>query len=231
MKQFDLRNRGATVIGYTSKSVLISILIGYAMGCISPSFMIGKLHGIDVRVEGSGNAGASNTVIMVGKMAGLTVALLDILKSALAWWVCAMLFPGLAIAGPIAGSAAILGHMFPVTLHFHGGKGLACIGGVVLAYNPRTLLILLGVALLIGIVTRYVAIVTVSLSVIWPLYYGLATSLWLGAAILAVPALPIFCKHMENFRRMKTGEELRLSYLWNKEGELARIDRQEEAGR
>ena len=223
MKQFDLRDGGTAVVGYTAKSVLISILIGYAMGCISPSFLIGKLHGIDVREEGSGNAGASNTVIMVGKMAGLTVALLDILKSALAWWICAMLFPGLAVAGPIAGSAAIVGHIFPVTLHFHGGKGLACIGGVVLAYSPRALLLLLGVALLIGIVTRYVAVVTVSMSVIWPLYYGLATALWVGAAILAVPAIPIFCKHMENFRRMKTGEELRLSFLWNRDGELARI--------
>ena len=211
------------MVGYTAKSVLISILIGYAMGCISPSFLIGKLHGIDVREEGSGNAGASNTVIMVGKMAGLTVALLDILKSARAWWICAMFFPGLAVAGPIAGSAAIVGHIFPVTLHFHGGKGLACIGGVVLAYSPRALLVLLGVALLIGIVTRYVAVVTVSMSVIWPLYYGLATALWVGAAILAVPALPIFCKHLENFRRIRTGEELRLSFLWNRESELARI--------
>ena len=209
--------------GNTAGAVILSVLIGYAFGCISPSFLIGKLHGIDVREEGSGNAGASNTVIMVGKMAGLTVALLDILKSALAWWICAMLFPGLAVAGPIAGSAAIVGHIFPVTLHFHGGKGLACIGGVVLAYSPRALLVLLGVALLIGIVTRYVAVVTVSMSVIWPLYYGLATSLWVGAAILAVPAVPIFCKHMENFRRMKTGEELRLSFLWNRDGELARI--------
>ena len=209
--------------GNTAGAVILSVLIGYAFGCISPSFLIGKLHGIDVREEGSGNAGASNTVIMVGKMAGLTVALLDILKSALAWWICAMLFPGLPVAGPIAGSAAIVGHIFPVTLHFHGGKGLACIGGVVLAYSPRALLVLLGVALLIGIVTRYVAVVTVSMSVIWPLYYGLATALWVGAAILAVPAIPIFCKHVENFRRMKTGEELRLSFLWNRDGELARI--------
>ena len=231
MKQFDLRDGGAAVIGNTAMSVLVSIVIGYAFGCISPSFLIGKLHGIDVREEGSGNAGASNTVIMVGKMAGLTVALLDILKSALAWWICAMLFPGLAVAGPIAGSAAIVGHIFPVTLHFHGGKGLACIGGVVLAYSPRALLVLLGVALLIGIVTRYVAVVTVSMSVIWPLYYGLATSLWLGAAILAVPAVPIFCKHVENFRRMKTGEELRLSFLWNRKGELARIGREDDGGR
>ena len=217
--------------GNTAGAVILSVLIGYAFGCISPSFLIGKLHGIDVREEGSGNAGASNTVIMVGKMAGLTVALLDILKSALAWWICAMLVPGLAVAGPIAGSAAIVGHIFPVTLHFHGGKGLACIGGVVLAYSPRALLVLLGVALLIGIVTRYVAVVTVSMSVIWPLYYGLATTLWLGAAILAVPAVPIFCKHVENFRRMKTGEELRLSFLWNRKGELARIGREDNGGK
>ena len=217
--------------GNTAGAVILSVLIGYAFGCISPSFLIGKLHGIDVREEGSGNAGASNTVIMVGKMAGLTVALLDILKSALAWWICAMLFPGFAVAGPIAGSAAIVGHIFPVTLHFHGGKGLACIGGVVLAYSPRALLVLLGVALLIGIVTRYVAVVTVSMSVIWPLYYGLVTSLWLGAAILAVPALPIFCKHVENFRRMKTGEELRLSFLWNRKAELARIGREDNGGK
>ena len=217
--------------GNTAGAVILSVLIGYAMGCLSPSFLIGKLHGIDVREEGSGNAGASNTMIMVGKMAGLTVALLDILKAALAWWICQALFPGLGIAGPIAGAAAILGHMYPVTLHFHGGKGLACIGGVVLAYSPRTLLMLLGVALLIGIVTRYVAIVTVSMSVIWPLYYGLATALWVGAAILAVPAVPIFCKHMENFRRIRTGEELRLSFLWNRDGELARIGHQDDSGR
>ena len=182
-------------------------------------------------MAGSGNAGASNTVIMVGKMAGLTVALLDILKAATAWWLCQGLFPGLEVAGPLGGTAAILGHIYPVTLHFHGGKGLACIGGVVLAYSPRTLLFLLGVALLIGVLTRYVAVVTVSMSVIWPLYYGLVTSLWLGAAILAVPALPIFCKHVENFRRMRSGEELRLSFLWNRDAELARVGREDEIGK
>ena len=219
------------MFGKTVGSVLAAILIGYALGCLSPSFLIGKLHGVDVRTAGSGNAGASNTVIMVGKMAGLTVALLDILKAATAWWLCQGLFPGLEVAGPLAGTAAILGHIFPVTLHFHGGKGLACIGGVVLAYSPRTLLFLLGVALLIGVLTRYVAVVTVSMSVIWPLYYGLMTSLWLGAAILAVPALPIFCKHVENFRRMRSGEELRLSFLWNRDAELARVGREDEIGK
>ena len=219
------------MFGNTAGAVLTTILIGYALGCLSPSFLIGKLHGIDVRVAGSGNAGATNTVIMVGRMAGLTVALLDILKAATAWWLCQGLFPGLEVAGPLGGTAAILGHIYPVTLHFHGGKGLACIGGVVLAYNPRTLLFLLGVALLIGVLTRYVAVVTVSMSVIWPLYYGLVTSLWLGAAILAVPALPIFCKHVENFRRMRSGEELRLSFLWNRDAELARVGREDEIGK
>lgn len=209
----------------TLKAVVVSVLIGYTLGCVSPSYMIGRLRGYDVREKGTGNAGASNTVIMAGKMAGLVVALLDILKAAAAWWICEALFRSFALAGPVAGVAATFGHMFPVQLHFRGGKGLACMGGVILAYNPRTLLMLLGLALVIAILTRYVAIVTVSMSVIWPLYYGLTTLFWLGAAVLALPAIPIFCKHIPNFHRMQTGEELRLSFLWNREAELARIGR------
>lgn len=209
----------------TLAACLISILVGYALGCFSPSFWIGKSHGYDVRQEGTGNAGASNTVIMAGKMAGFSVAMLDILKAATAWWLCTGLFPAFPLAGPIAGVAAIFGHMYPVQLHFHGGKGLACMGGVVLAYHPKALLLMLAIALVIGILTRYVAIVTVSMSVIWPLYYGLATAFWLGAAVLMLPSLPIFCKHLENFHRIRNGEELRLSFLWNREGELARIGR------
>ena len=215
-------------MGSTLRAIIVSILVGYTLGCISPSYMIGKLHGYDIREEGTGNAGASNTVIMAGKLAGLLVALLDILKAAAAWWICKALFRDFMLAGPVAGVAATFGHMFPVQMHFLGGKGLACMGGVILAYHPRTLLLLFGVALIIGILTRYVAIVTVSMSVIWPLYYGLTTAFWMGAAVLALPAIPIFCKHIPNFQRMRTGEELRLSFLWNREAELVRIGRGDE---
>ena len=113
--------------------------------------------------------------------------------------------------------------MFPLWLRFHGGKGLACLGGVILAYDWRTLLLMLAVAITIGVVTNYVAVATVSMSVIWPVYYGLRTAFWPGAGVLLVPALPIFLRHLVNFRRIRRGEELRLRYLWKKDEELQRI--------
>ena len=203
--------------------IAVCLLLGYLLGSLSPSFVIGKMRGYDVRRSGSGNAGASNTVIMAGKLAGLAVALLDILKAAAAWWICAALFPELPFAGPLAGVAALLGHMFPVWLRFHGGRGLACLGGLALAYSPRTLLILLGVALLIGVLTNYVCVVTVAMSVILPIYYWVVAGYLLGALILAVPIVPIFCRHLTNFRRIREGQELRLSFVFNKQKELDRI--------
>ena len=202
---------------------LACLLTGYLLGSLSPSFRAGKLRGYDVRESGSGNAGASNTVILVGRFAGLIVALLDILKAACAWWLCAALFPELRLSGILGGVGAILGHMFPLWLRFHGGKGLACLGGVILAYDWRTLLLMLAVAVAIGVVTNYVAVATVSMSVIWPVYYGLRTAFWLGAGVLLVPAVPIFLRHLVNFRRIRKGEELRLRYLWRKDEELQRI--------
>ena len=201
------------------------LLLGYLLGSLSPAFAVGKLKGYDVRKSGSGNAGASNTVILVGKLAGFFVAVMDILKAACAWWLCAALFPQLRLAGIVGGVSAILGHMFPIWLRFRGGKGLACMGGVILAYDPKSLLLLLIVAIAIGVVTRYVCIATVSMSFIWPAYYGLCTAFWLGAGVLLVPALPILLKHLENFRRIRSGEELRLSFLWNRDSELKRIGR------
>ena len=210
----------------TAVSVLLCLLTGYFIGSLSPAFFVGKFRGYDVRTSGSLNAGASNTVIMAGKLAGVAVALLDIFKAAAAWKLCEHLFPSLPTAGILGGVSAILGHMYSVFLRFRGGKGLACLGGVILAWDPRSFLLLLGVAILIGLLSNYVCVVTVSMSVIWPAYFGLMTGFWLGAALLAVPAAPIFCKHLVNFRRIRTGEELRLSYLWKKDAELKRIGRQ-----
>ena len=206
----------------------VCILLGYLLGSVSPSFLIGKLRGYDVRKSGSGNAGASNTVIMAGKLAGLFVALLDILKAAGSWWLCAALFPELAVAGPLAGVSCLLGHLYPVFLRFRGGRGLACLGGLALATSPKTLLILFGVALLIAVLTNYICVVTVTMSVVVPVYYWFLTGFLLGALILAVPVVPIFLKHLINFRRIREGKELRLSYVFNKQKELDRIGYEEE---
>lgn len=207
----------------TALCALACVAAGYFIGCINPAFIIGRIKGYDVRSSGSKNAGASNTVIMAGKLAGVLVALLDIFKAALSWRLCQALFPQFALAGILGGVACILGHMFPVFLHFCGGKGLACIGGVVLAYDPATFLIMLAITCVIGFATNYIAIATVSIAAIWPVYYGVTTGFWAGAAVLAVPFVPILLRHMTNFRRICAGEELRLNFLWKKDSELERI--------
>ncbi len=211
-----------------AEQIILCLILGYCLGSISPSYLIGKLRGFDVRSSGSGNAGASNTVILVGKAAGFFVALLDVLKASCSWWLCAALFPELRLAGILGGIAAILGHMFPAWLHFKGGKGLACMGGVIIAYDWKATLLMLVIALAIALISKYVAVATVSMSVIWPVYYGLRTAFWLGAGVLLVPALPIFLRHLINFRRIRDGEELRMSFLWNKDRELTRIGRLDE---
>lgn len=175
--------------------------------------------------SGSCNAGASNTVIMAGKAAGIFVALFDILKATAACKLGAVLLPELEYAWQITGVSCVVGHMFPVFLGFRGGKGFACLGGVVLAHSAKVFLLMLAIAVLIGFVSNYIAVSTVSMSVIWPVYYGTTTGNWAGAAILAIPFVPIFIKHTENFRRISRGEELRLSYLWKKDTELERIGR------
>lgn len=207
----------------TALCALACVAAGYFIGCINPAFIIGRIKGYDVRSSGSKNAGASNTVIMAGKLAGVLVALLDIFKAALSWRLCQALFPQFALAGILGGVACILGHMFPVFLHFCGGKGLACIGGVVLAYDPATFLIMLAITCVIGFATNYIAIATVSIAAIWPVYYGVTTGFWAGAAVLAVPFVPILLRHVTNFRRIRAGEELRLNFLWKKDSELERI--------
>ncbi len=204
------------------------ILLGYLIGCLNPAYLIGRIKGYDVFKSGSGNAGASNTIIMAGKFLGFLVAMTDIIKAAAAWWLCAWLFPALRLAGIIGGVAAVFGHIFPFYLRFRGGKGLACLGGLCLAYDPRFLLGLLLVALAIGFATNYVSVATVAMSWIVPASYGLLSGDWIGAAILALPAPVILWKHLPNFRRIRAGEELHFSFLWNRGKELKRIGREEE---
>lgn len=200
-----------------------SMAIGYVFGNFNPSYLIGKKQGYDIREAGTKNAGASNVLLLSGKKLGAFVAVLDILKAASAGWICKALFPGVRQAGLIGSTAAQLGHMFPVLLGFRGGKGLACMGGVVLSYDPKMLLKMLAFAIAIGFGSGYIALATISMSIIWPICYGLSTQDFLGTSILLVPAFPIFCRHIPNLQRIANGEEARLDYLWKGLQEIERI--------
>ena len=202
---------------------LICCLIGYVLGNFSPAYLLGRIKGYDIREEGSGNAGATNAFILLGKNAFFLTAILDILKAFAAYKLCQVLFPGLSAAGPIGGTFCVLGHIYPVLLRFHGGKGLASLGGVVLAWNWKWFLLLLMLAIAIAFGTRYVCLVAPTISLVFPASFYWRTGLLVSALILLIPAIPIFSKHWENFVRIREGVEMRTNFIWDKEAELKRI--------
>src|SRR3954447_20720307 len=105
------------------------ILLGYAMGSVPFAFILARRAGIDVRVAGSGNVGAANVLRTTGVPLGVVVMALDILKGAAAVLIASTV-EGRASAMSAAGAAAIVGHIYPVWLRFHGGKGVAVAAGV-----------------------------------------------------------------------------------------------------
>ncbi len=202
---------------------LLCALLGYALGNFSPSYLLARARGYDIREEGSGNAGATNAFILLGKNAFFLTAVLDILKAFAAVRLSELLFPALDVAGPIGGAACVLGHIYPIFLHFRGGKGLASLGGLVLAWDWQWFLLLLAFAILLAFATRYVCLVAPTISLVFPACYFWRTGLLVSALIFLIPAVPVFARHWENFVRITKGAEMRTSFIWNKEAELKRI--------
>ena len=202
---------------------VVCALIGYLLGMINPSFFLAKLHGIDIRERGSGNAGASNALLLFGKLRGAFCALFDIGKAVGVVCLTRALYPGDPLIFAVAASACILGHIFPFYMGFRGGKGLACLAGVVLAYDLRVFAIMLACEAVIALATQYICFIPMSAAVVFPVVYGvLDRHLW-GVVLLSVVAVVVVIRHAENIRRISRGQEIRLSYLWNKEGETARM--------
>ena len=203
---------------------LSCILIGYLIGTINPSYIIAKLRGFDIREKGSKNAGASNALILFGKVLGVGCALFDIAKATFAIWLCGKLFPGLSYSFPVAGIACILGHVFPFYMKFKGGKGLACLGGMILAFDWRVFLIMLATEIVVAIVTDYICFVPLTASAIFPIVYGMMRrDVWGALGIAFVLPLMLY-KHKENLKRIKEKTEMPFSFLWNKEKALAKTN-------
>ena len=116
--------------------VFLSLCLGYVIGCLNPAAWIGKRNHVDLKQTGTGNLGATNTTMVLGRKAGAFVLVFDVVKSFLAARLARWLWPQLVVSGMLACIGAILGHCFPVTMHFSGGKGLAAFGGMILAFNP-----------------------------------------------------------------------------------------------
>ncbi len=208
-------------------NILFCVLIGYILGSINPSYIIGRIKGFDIRRRGSGNAGASNALIVMGKWVAIVSAVFDIAKAYFSYRFCQQFLPFVIaennVSGAVAGSACIVGHILPVFMKFKGGKGLACLGGVILAFNTKVFLAILAVELIIVLIVDYICIVPTTAVIIFPVIYGAVTTRWISAAIFFIPAVLIILRHIENFKRIRNGSEAHVSFLWKRNEEIARI--------
>lgn len=200
---------GVTGLGTGSIAVTIIVLIlAYLMGNVSPSILIGKAKGIDIRKEGSGNPGTTNTLRVMGKKAAVVVLLVDILKGTLAVVVCGLLF-GQQMA-MWATLLVFVGHVWPVLFGFRGGKGVATAFGALTGLYPPLGLLCLAVVLIAVAVTRYVSFGSI---------FG-ALSCPVLSYFLIRPFLPFACvmaaiviwRHRSNIVRLVHHEESKLSF-------------------
>ena len=203
-------------------SYLLSAVMGYLVGTVNPAFILAKLHGFDIREKGSRNAGASNALLLFGKARGALCAAFDIAKAAFIIWLTGHIFAPINTFA-VTAAACILGHIFPFYMRFKGGKGLACIAGTVLAYDIRVFGIMLAAELIVVLATKYICFVPITASIAFPLVYGIMDrDIW-GAFLLILVAVVVFSKHLVNLKRIRVGREARISYLWSRDKETARL--------
>ncbi len=203
---------------------LICALLGYLIGTVNPAYLIGRFKGIDIREKGSQNAGASNALILFGKANGVLCAAFDIAKAALVIRLSGILFAETDTFA-VTSSFCILGHIFPFYMGFRGGKGLACLAGTFLALDLRVFAIALAIELIIALATRYICFIPLTASAALPFIYGFMYRDLAGALLLAAVAVVIWFKHAVNLRRIPEGREMRITYLWNREKETARLQK------
>ena len=190
--------------------MLLSAAIGYGIGQLSPAALISKLKNKDLRENGTGNLGATNTILVFGKAYGIAVMIFDVLKAYIAIKIAKALFPKFVFAGLAAGCFSVIGHIFPAYLNFRGGKGVATFAGMMLAYDIRVLLGLLLVAIIIMVVTDTGYYGPVSAMILFTAWLFLKVkSISVFGGVAAVGGLIIY-KHKENFINAKEGKEIRV---------------------
>lgn len=201
------------------------IFVSYLLGSIPFSYLVVRLAaGADIRVHGSRNVGATNVIRTAGKLPGVIALMLDIAKGyaavELARWIVSRPDWPLTAASPspiysremwiaLAGLIAVLAHMFPVWLRFHGGKGVATAAGVFLALDPLVVAASGIVFLIVVILSRFVSLASIVSAASIPLFFRFLAHeapFW-RIVISIVISLAVIMKHHSNIARMARGRE------------------------
>jgi len=192
---------------------IIVILIGYLFGCFQTSYFISRKFGKqDIREIGSGNAGASNVTSEMGWKFGILTGISDVFKAFIPVKLVVLIFPASFFQQielmALAGTGAILGHIYPFFMNFRGGKGIACYIGLLLAINWQLGIAVIISLILITVITNYISIGSIFLYSIIPV---LAYSSGDYSIIVIQCAIVLFIvgiiKHWINIQRIVDGTE------------------------
>ncbi|MDC0804234.1 glycerol-3-phosphate 1-O-acyltransferase PlsY [Clostridium paraputrificum] len=195
-------------------SYIIIAVVAYLLGNISTSYIVAKrIAGVDIRTQGSGNAGSTNVLRTLGKRAGAMTFLGDVLKGVMAVLISefAARLVGIdtLLAGYLAVICVVAGHNWPAVLGFRGGKGVATSLGAMLAVNPVITLMCLAVFILVVAITKYVSlgsVVGIGCSPIFMIMVknkaGLIVALLLTASVIY--------NHRANIKRLLNGTERKI---------------------
>lgn len=222
---FDL-DRNVFLISYIAGPVIC-----YLLGAVPFGFLAGRVKGVDIRRQGSGNIGATNAARVLGRHWFFIIYALDFLKGLASVWLLFSLFNagrhgsidagfGMSNLQVVYGLAAIVGHMFPLYLGFKGGKGIAVSSGVFVCLTPCAFLVALAAFLIAYLVSRYVSLGSICAAVAFSASYFLFAFLYgndpfapnvalLSAACVLFTLLVIF-KHRTNIARLLSGRELKV---------------------
>ena len=190
-------------------SFIVAAATAYLLGSIPFAFLLARRRGIDLRRAGSGNVGASNVLRTSGVSLAVLAIALDGLKGTLAVLIAERVSAGPA-APVAAGLASVLGHVYPVWLRFHGGKGVATAAGVFTLLAPAALTAAAVVFAIAVVATRVISVGSVSAAVTLPIATALmdAPRLVVAGAVLA--AAIIVYSHRANLARLVAGTERRV---------------------
>jgi len=192
----------------------VTAVLSYLLGSIPFGYLLVRIFtGEDVRTSGSGNIGATN-VARKSPALGVATLVLDALKGVAAVLVTQELFSGphQQLMMTWAATFAVLGHLFPVWLKFHGGKGVATSLGAFILLTPKSVLCMVGMFLLVAIAFRYVSLGSVAVAVAFPMlawaFHEYVDSRQLG--LIALVSAFVIWRHRQNIGRIATGTESKL---------------------
>lgn len=200
---------------------ILLLIIGYFIGNIETGYIFGKLNKMDIRNYGSGNAGATNTLRVLGPKAGLIVFLGDFCKSLIPCLLVRLIFRDNVSLSYVymlyIGLGVVLGHNFPFYLGFKGGKGVASTAGIIVALDIRIAAVCLAVFILIVAITRFVSLASIFVMIIFigmshmlvKTNYGFidgSSPMEFRLLIVIIGFLSIFM-HRANIKRLLNGTE------------------------